>query len=210
MADIQFLPSLGMTGVFTLKTPFNNLVLPNTQYTCTAIESLAGAVAADKDPFATYYEPNGVTEVDFNADLKANVYLITITSGIGEVVVFPSSALVSLPNSDGVIYRNLVLSISLSSISDDTDISVLRSGIEDMILNTMGVKSSTYVTQVGSMTVLTREQSQALEAARQLNIQTRTSPLYDNMQKDLQIASLTQKVGELEAYIARHVSGITI
>lgn len=210
MSDLQFLPSLGMTGTYTLKTPFNNLVLPTTQYTCTAIESLAGALAAGKDPFASYYEPNEVSEADFNADLKANVYLITIASGIGEVVVFPSSALVSLPNSDGVNYRNLVLSISLSSISDDMDVTVLQTTIEDMILNTMGVTSHTYVTQVGSMTVLTREQSQALEAARQLNIQTLTSPLYDNMQKDLQIAALTQKVGELESYIARHVADIII
>lgn len=210
MADIQFLPSLGMSGIFTLKAPYNNLVLPTTQYQCTGIESLAGAVAANKDPFANYYEPNGATEVDFNADLKDNAYLITITSGIGEVVTFPSSALVSLPDADGVIYRNVAMTVSLSSISDDTDLTDLSSQVSDLVLNTLGVKSSVYLTQVGSMTVLTREQSTALESARQLNIATRTSPLYDNMQKDIQIAALQQKVSDLENYIARHDANITI
>lgn len=210
MSSIQFLPSLGMTGLYKLKVPYNALILATTQYTCTGVKSLAGAIAANEDPFTTIYSANGATQADFDADLASGAYIITITSGAGDIVEFPSTALVSVPDTDGVIYRNIVMSISLSALSDETDTTVLEQQVSDLVLNSIGVKSSIYLTQVGAVTVLSRAQSDAIESARLANIATPASALYQNDILTAENAALIQKVHELETFIAQRFADISI
>lgn len=203
-SSIQFLPSIGMTGTYTLKSPFSGLIQVNTQYTCTAIESLSGYIARGNDAYTNIYEANGATETDYESDLEAGAYLVTITSGTGDVVVFPSTSLSTVPDSNGTVYRNQVLALSLSALPDGIDLSSLKTQISDLVLNTLGVSSTIYVASVGSSTVLTTEQSTALEAARAAKMQTHQSPLYRNSVLETQNAALLQKVSELEAYIKKH------
>jgi hypothetical protein len=199
-----------MTGLYTLKTPYSSLILSTTQYTCIAIQSLSGAISSNTDPFTNVYQANGATQSEFDLDLKNDAYLITISSGDGDLVVFPSSALVSVPITDGVIYRNLVLSLSLSAISDEADLTVFQQQMKDLALHSLGINSSVYITQVGAMTVLTRTNSDALEAARLVNAITPESELYNNHVLTQQNTALLQKVASLEAYIAKHFAQISI
>ena len=190
-----------MTGTWTLKPPYNELVMASTQYTCTSIESLAGAIAADRDPYTDVYEVNGASQADFDTDLQNNAYLVTITSGEGDVVVFPNTAIVTTPNVDGVIYRNTAMVVSLSSLPDEFDTSVIEQQVQDLIKNNLGVTSSTYMVQIGGLTVLTREQSQAYEAARAMNIVTLESPLYELTKLRADHESALLRIRLLEQYI---------
>jgi hypothetical protein len=209
MGTIQYLPSLGMTGTYALKNPYNTLIMSTTQYTCVKLQSLSAAVAAKEDPYTNVYLSNGATQADYDADLAAQAYLITIQSGTGDLVVFPSSALVSVPSTEGVICRNLVMSISLSVLPDGTDLSSLTQQIEDLVLNTLGVKSTIYLPQRGAVTILTQDHLSALNSARQVNLQTMESPLYRNMQLEAQNAQLLAKVQTLSDFIATNITKIT-
>lgn len=209
MSTIQYLPSLGMTGTYVLKNPYNALIMSTTQYTCVKLQSLSAAVAAKEDPYTNVYLANGATQADYEADLDSQAYLITIQSGTGDLVVFPSSALVSVPSTEGVVCRNLVMSISLSVLPDGTDLSTLTQQIEDLVLNTLGVKSTIYLTQRGAVTILTQDQLAALNAARQVNLQTMQSPLYRNVQLENQNAELINKLDELSNYIAANITKLT-
>ena len=201
MSELRFLPSIGMTGTWALKPPYNELVMASTQYTCTAIESLAGAIASDRDPYAEVYEVNGADESDFELDLKNNAYLVTITSGEGDVVVFPNTAIVSVPNTDGVIYRNLAVVLSLSSLPDEFDTSTIEQQLRDLVLSKLGVNSSSYVVQIGGLTVLTREQSDAYEQARTANIASLSSPIFELTKLRSDYESALQRIQHLEQFI---------
>lgn len=209
-SSLQFLPSIGMMGLWALKDPYGALVMPTTQYTCVKIQSLGASVNAGEDPLTNVYLISGATQADFDLDVAADAYLITIQSELGDLVVFPNSALISLPNTDGVLYRNLVLSISLSAISDHTDLTTLQQRVSDLVLNSVGVKSTTYITQVGGVSVLSSDQSAAMESARQLNITDAASPLYQLGVVTTQLTQAQQRIAALEHYIAQHYTGIVI
>lgn len=208
--SLQFLPSIGMTGLWALKAPYGELVMATTQYTCVKVQSLGSAVNAGEDPLTNVYLISNATQADFDLDIASGAYLITIQSELGDLVVFPNSALISLPDTDGVLYRNLVMSVSLSAISDNTDLTTLQERVSDLVLNSIGVKSTVYITQVGGVSVLGSNQSAALETARQAHITDASSPLYQLSVVTTQLTQAQQKISELEQYIAQHYTGITI
>lgn len=199
-----------MTGTYELKTPYAQLVMATTEYTCVKLQSLSASVAAKEDPYTNVYLANGATQTDFDADIAAGAYLVTIQSGTGNLVVFPSTALVSVPNTDGKICRNLVMSVSLSVLPDGTDLTGLKQQIEDLVLNTLGVKSSIYVTQRGAVTVLNTAQVTALNAARQMNIRTMSSPLYRNMQLQAQNEALIAQVKAMSDFIVANKAKLAL
>lgn len=199
--SIRFLPSIGMTGTFKLKAPFNQLVMENTQYRCTAIEAIDGLLAKDRSPFDEIYAEVGASESDYLADLEAGAYIVTITSGDGDVIEFPHNALTEMPDSSGIVYRSLVLSMSLSAIKDDFPLDVLTTELKNNILARFGIDSEVYITQVGGLTVLTEEQSESVEAARETRITSPDSPLYQQSVTEQQLAVALLKIQELEAHI---------
>jgi hypothetical protein len=205
-----FLPSLGMKGRWTLNAPYNSLVMATTQYACLSINSVQGAVAQGQNPLKSVYLANGDTEASFNRDLANQDYLITISSGPGDVVTFPRSAMVGLPDSDGQIYRNVMLGISLSAIPDSLNLDSLKQQIQALVLARLGVNSTVYAAQIGATTVLTTEQTAALEAARQARITAPQSLQYQNDQLHAQNAALIEQVAILTAYIEQHFTSVSV
>jgi len=206
MADPIYVPSLGATGLWTLNAPYNSLVLATTQYSCIAVTTVAGAVASGQDPLNTIYLANGDVKATFEQDLANGDYLVTITSGPGDLVTFPRSAMVGQPIADGVLYRNVFLGVSLSVIPDDLDLSSLQQQVSDLVLHNLGVKSSVYLAAVGGTTILSPTQAAALEAARQARIQSPESVTYQNLQLQTQLAAAQARINALSAYIAQHVA----
>lgn len=204
MSSINFLPSLGSTGRWTLTAPYSNLVLATARYECIAIVKLAGAVAQGLDPLTNVYKANNDVETSFNRDLDNDDYLVTIKSGPGDIVTFPRSAMTGLPDAGGVIYRNTMIGISLSSLPDTIDLTTMGAQLQALVLNTLGVRSSVYYTQIGSSTILTDEQSAALEAARETIITSPDSVMWRNAQLQEQNDALIDRLAMLEAFIALH------
>jgi len=204
----QFLPSIGMKGTWSLKSPFDLLVMSTTQYTCVKVESLAASEAAGDDPYTNIYQRNNASQSDYDNDIAANAFLVTLTSDTGDVVVFPNTAIVSIPDTDGVSYRNLVMSVALGPIPDSMDLLNLENEVKTLVLGAVGVKSSVYFTQRGGMTVLTTQQSTSLENYRTSVMNGQQSNAYQLMMANAQITSLQQKIRELESYIKKQV-GIT-
>ena len=197
----QYSPSLNSTGTYNLASPYSSLISPTKLYTCTATQTIKGAVAAGIDVLNTVYLNNGDIETNYNTDLANNVMLITISSGNGDSITFPNSALLAVPNTTGVIYRNLVLSISLSALPDDFDTTGLQTEVSDLIHSLIGVKSKTYVSQIGGSTVFSSGADTAIRASRQRAITRPTSTYYQNQLLQNQISSLLTKIQELENYI---------
>ena len=177
MSDLNFLPSLGLKGLYRLKSPFDTQILNTTQYECTGIKKLAASASAGEDPFGTYYQPVGATQLDYDTDIAADAYLVTITSGEGDEFTFPNTALVSLPIVDGVVYRNMTMVVSLGAIRDGDDLDSLSQDVIAHVLKTTGINTSVYFAQIGPMTVITQDQSTALEKARALKIEDSDSLL---------------------------------
>jgi hypothetical protein len=209
MSDLNFLPSLGLKGLYRLKSPFDTQILPTTQYVCTGVQKLSASAANGDDPFETYYQSIGATQTDYDADISADAYLVTITSGEGEVFTFPNTALISLPIVDGVTYRNMAMVVSLGAVMDDADLDVLSNDIVSHVLKTTGIATSIYLSQIGPMTVVTQEQSDALERARALKIQDSDSLLLKHEKSEQDNARLRALISQYENFMKDNISKLT-
>lgn len=199
----EIIPYVGLTGQFLLKTPYNTLLgfTAGVDYTCTAVTNISGAIAAGEDPLNEIYLFNGDTEASFNIDEAANHCIVTLQSGLGDVVRVPNSALISLPAADGVKYLNIVLGIGLSALPDNFDLETLKTEVSDLVFHRIGVRSSVFGSTVGGVTVITHAQHATINAARLANIISNLSVRTTNTQLAAQNAALLAKVTVLENYI---------
>ena len=197
----QYTPSLNAKGFYQLAAPYAALVSATQQYTCVGVITIQGAIAQGIDVLNTIYIASGDTEANYNSDLQNGVSLITISSGTGSLIQFPNSAMLSVPQITGVIYRNLVLGIALSALPDTMDTSVLQQEVSDLIYSKIGVRSTTFVTTIGAATILTTAQDAAVTAARAAVITNPSSTYYQNQLLITESAALLAKIAALEAYI---------
>jgi hypothetical protein len=202
VSDIaELVPYVGMTGLYTLKAPYTNLITNTVEYTCIAVINISGAIANGEDPLNEIYLFNGDTQVNFDIDEAANHCIVTLQSGLGDLVRVPNSALISLPNSDGIKYLNIILGIALSVLPENTDLTAIKTEISDLVFNTLGVRSTVFGTTVGGNTVVSHATHASIENSRQLNITSKLSARTRNQQLIAQNTALLAKVAVLENYI---------
>ncbi len=198
---LSFLPSLGMTGFYSLRAPYDKLISVSSQYRCEGVRSLSAAVADGQDPLNNVYLANGDTQDNFNLDLQSNVSLITVSAAAGTLLVFPSSALLKVPSGDGVVYRNMVLVAPLSALPEDYNLTELQNEVMQMILAKFGIRAATYITTVGAATVLTNVQHEAVMAARTAQIESSETLVTKNLALTGQLATALEKLALLENYV---------
>jgi hypothetical protein len=209
MSDTRYLPALGMRGKWQLAEPYRDLVVATGIYTCDSIQRLAAAVANNEDPLNNLYLAIGDTEASYRAHLAADDYLITISSPGGDKVTFPRPAMLGLPSSDGVVYQNTVLTMTLGILPVDYDFAAFEDKLKALVLSNLGVRASPYFHTVMAPILLTHQQADTLNAGRQAAITDPTST-QNKLDVALQInESLTTRLALLESYIATHFSEIS-
>lgn len=201
----QYLPSINSTGYYKLAAPYSALISRTTQYTCQGTSTISGLIAQGVDVLNAIYLATGDTKANYLKDLANNISIVTISSGIGSVIKFPSSAMLAIPQTNGIIYRNTVLGIALSATPDYLDLSTLQTEISDMVYNHLGIKSTTFLTTIGSPTVLTVDQDNAVKSARQAAITNPASTYHANQLLMQENAALRARLAQLEEYIVANI-----
>lgn len=196
----SYLPSLGQEGFYSLRSPYSKLINPTVMYKCLGTMSLQGYINQGKNPLQDIYLANGDTEENYNTDIAANASIVTISSGDLQVE-FPNSALLAVPYSDGIVYRNMVLSIALSALPEETDVTTLQDAVSSMVKDRIGVASNTFVTVFGKASILTPEQDAYITAARNKLKQSPSNVYQRVVDLETQNTALLAKIAELENYI---------
>lgn len=203
--SIVLLALAGHDRVYSLAAPYDKLISPSAQYRCEGVRSLSAAVADGQDPLNRVYLANGDSKANYQRDANANVSLVTISTQAGALIVFPSSAMLTVPLADGVVYRNTILAVPLGALPEAQDLSVLQSEVLALVDSKFGVRGAAYVTTIGAATVLTREHHDTVQAARQARITNSLSLIAQNNQLTNDLAAARAKITELETYITAHM-----
>lgn len=201
----EVLPSIGMRGIYTLAEPFNTMINANTEYVCTAVETIASLVSKNIDVKQTIYLDNALDITIYDAAAQANQCIITLQSDSGTQIEFPSAYLLSFPNSNVVRYSTLVAMISLSAIADSVNLNPLLSEISELVLARIGVRNETVLANVGVSYLVSKEKHDLIQAARQGLIQSSGSVFVQLEQAQATIAEQTQKIATLSDYIANRL-----
>ena len=200
----EILPKIGMTGVYTARTPFSNKLNSQVSYSCTDIATIDGLVAQGLDPFTDVYVPVGLTLTDYNVDKDKNHCIVTLQSTQGVVVKIPSSYLVGYPVANGISYARVMLGISLSAIPDTLDLTSLMSGISSLVHDTIGVNSEVKTIVISPKYIISQEDHIALEAARSSKIGASQTDLAKVITLQQQNTDLLLQLSLLQDYVKSH------
>lgn len=196
------IPQLGAAGAYSLLAPFQTDLLEGANYVCVAIRKLKEVVAGGGDPFADFYVPKSIDSSKYQADVAADVCLISLQADDASIVHVPSSYIAAYPDGGGLPYRVMLLSIPLGAVPDSLDLSPLAIKIQDDIKDMIGVTKTVRVISASPMTLVSYEDAASLEAARKANIGSSDTD-YAQLQRALaDLATAHTKIQQLETYIA--------
>lgn len=192
---------IGMTGLYVLAAPFNGLLKAGVAYTCVSIRKFEDLIADGVDPKVTYYLGNGLSQADYDRDYRAGLSILTLQSSDGSVLHVPQYYVVSAPDQGGIPYRVLALGIKLSATPDSMDLSYVKSRIQEVVRDNIGVESEVQELVISSVLHLSQTEHAALEAARQAKITSSMTDYAQLLEVTRQRDAGLRKIQELEAYI---------
>lgn len=211
MADetvVSLIPTLGSKGLFVLKDPFANVLVPKVAYTCQAVRTIRDVISGGEDPFTTYYVPRNISQEKYDLDVKAGVCIVSLQSGVGDWVYVPSTYIASYPDANGVNYVPTVLAFYVGVIPEALDLGPLQDAIGDLIQDTVGISKELQdprVVVVGQVTMVSQEESVSMEASRKENITVSNTERSRRITAETERDTLAQRVLELEQYIAANL-----
>lgn len=192
-------PQIGATGIYELKTPWTTEF--NVIYTCEAIRSFNDCYLQGLDVYSSLYVTNSLDEATYQADVQANVHIVTLTSKLYPTIYVPDSYILSYPDSGYAPYRHIVISATLGLISDQQDLSFLQTQISNLISDLVGVDVPVNINEAPTLSALTEQEIERLETNRLNAIATRDTDYGKLKRAENTIATLQDKVATLENYI---------
>ena len=181
----QLIPYIGMSGTWVLKSPLNVYIHPDAVYTCHAIRSFNELIEQQIDPLNTIYTAIGLTEQDYENGLLTNVVIISLVDGQGNWKYIPSDYIVSFPNSDGKLYIENEINITLDKLPIEVNLDGLRDEITSLIRTRLGIESETSINNSKPLQLVKYEDHDIVEAMR-------LSAISDNYNCNVQIAMLEE------------------
>lgn len=198
---MSLIPPIGTAGIYQLKAPFASHLQPSVSYRCDAVRRVSDMVEAGIDPFAEFYETNGIDESKYNQDLLNNVCIVSLVSAAGHWVYVPSSYILSYPNVNGVPYRVMLLGVELGPIPDYMDLSVVKSSVADVVRDTIGITPQIKEVAISPIQNFSQNDHDVVEANRQAAILS--SPTWKAKYLDIErrFTALQQAYNELAAIV---------
>lgn len=195
------MPKIGAKGIFKLIAPYDQLLVPNTHYSCVAIRGLSDIIGAGGDGYLDYYEKYSITKEQFQTDLNNNVCIITLQDGNGNLVYVPHLYIDGFPEVNGYVYNNIVLAIDIGQIPEYLNLSVIKDKITDVVLENFGINASVKVIVTSNPTIVMNDDHAAIEAARQANIAVQITDHARVLELTAERDLAYSKIQELETYI---------
>lgn len=196
-ALVPMTPPLNAKGVYTVNAPF--ALAPNTLYSCKAIRSYQDLQAAGVDVYSLYYEPNSLTQSDYQSDFAAGANIITLMSDTSVTVRVPDTYIAAFPSMNNVPYAEVIMSLSLGPLPAAINLDFVSQQLADVASNTIGVTPTVSVFLQPVTGVMTQEQSSAAETARQAAITNRTTTYAQLLAAQSALASLQAKYTTLSS-----------
>lgn len=189
-------PAIGMSGVFTLTSPFT--IAQDKVYKVEGHRTFSEIISSGDDPIELVYEPVGLTEEHYQVDAALEGILVLIlVNEEGHRVLVPNKYLVDYPNTALVPHEWVVATTSLGMLPVDFDFQRLRDAIAESVSNYTGVEASVYFVRKKTSTVITEAEAEQLAAIRQAAITYRETSYADKVALQRRVDALQQEINDL-------------
>jgi hypothetical protein len=184
-------PPLLTKGRYTLVAPF--VALPTVLYTCNAIRTFDECLVSGVDVLNGVYIAAGLTKVEYDRDYKAGKKIVTLMSDTETPIYVPDSYIESFPNFDAAPYSHIVCSLDFGALPDFLSLSNLQLEIAALASDVVGKEPVVKIHRAPSTGLVTPEQHEIAEVARQAAISRRTTYRAENIQLRTRITTLEEQ-----------------
>lgn len=195
------LPTIGSSGYFQLRAPFDAIILPNERYTCQAVRRISDYLASNEDPKADIYVANNIAEDEFDADVKIDAYIISLQASTGHWVYVPASYVIAHPVVNGIPYRTMMIGVSLPAFPAARDLTFLTTDIKNLVKDAIGVDAVTKLVETSKVILVTKEKHDLTQANRDAEASGRLTDRSRYMATLADLNRALQKIQVLETYI---------
>lgn len=199
------IPSIGSSGFFELRPPFDQVVLRNEQYTCQGIRKISEYLASNEDVKALVYDANAIDESDYNADAEADMPIVSLQADIGHWVYVPARYIIKYPITNGVPYRTLMIGISLPPMPVERDLTFLTTDLSNLVRDSLGVDVEIKLVETSKIVLVPRTKHNLELSDRYAVSNGRTTDRSRYMSTQVQLDAALAKIAELETYIANNI-----
>ena len=197
----RILPALGSSGTYELLAPFDTKVLAEEIYTCKAIRALSEYISNNQDPKKLVYDYYGLTEVDYEEDIKEDMEIISLQNNDGVWLYVPARFILKYPQVNGIPYHQMALVCKIPAIEVSKDLSFLITDINNLIRDYLGVESRVDAIETSRTIAVTKDLSDQMKIDRALASSGRVTDRARYMKLTQDHAAAFNKIAQLEAYI---------
>lgn len=201
MTRVRMTPPLEVSGRFEARTPFDTVVKLGTFYTCIAVRLFKDCDAQGEDVFAEYYEPVGLTALDYQQDEGVGAAIVTLATPDGDIIYVPDTYIASYPQMGAAKYHHVVLAVSLGPLPETVQLDNLVANLSEMVGDVIGVENKVQIAAAPSTGTISDVEHEALETARLARIQTRTTTRAELLRSQTKIANLEERITVYEAIL---------
>ena len=155
----NYIPFIGTKGRFKFKEPFNHVLNDNAIYTVASIKSFDNIIDSGMDVYEIIYKPVGLTEDVFTKAYTAGkVNVIELVDESGKYFNVPSNYITSVPDINGILYRDKMMVIDLGYLPDNYVFDDVKSAVSELVKLMVGVEAEVKVVDASPTIMLTEEQ----------------------------------------------------
>lgn len=199
------LPTVGSTGYFELRAPFDTKIIVNERHSCQAIRRISDYLANNEDAKQIAYLANGLTAQDYDTAADVNMYIVSLQSDRGHWVYVPADYIVKFPITNGIPYRNITLGVALPPIPVERNISNIETDIIELVKDSLGVTPIIKQVQTSRVILVAKDKHDIQQATRDAVASgrvTNRSRYMDLLQKHQRALD---KIEALELYIKNNM-----
>lgn len=196
---MRMTPPIGISGLFTLRTPFTTA--ENTFYTVTAIRKFSEIISRGQDPVQMVYAPVGLGTEEYSADYHAEAAVICLKSTTGELIYVPDTYIESYPDQGGVPYSRMILSASLGMFPEFRSVDDIKQAVISALEAKTGITPEVFVSRAPTTNYVSDEQHESLTQARLNAITTNETDAAKIIRLNDQVQTLQNKINELNLVI---------
>ena len=189
-------PPLRAKGLYEVRVPFS--VLSGAVYECIALRSFDDFTERGENVFQRFYQSVGLTSSDYERDRAENAHIVTLQSATSSLVFVPDTYIEKMPDLSGVEYKRVVVSALLGPLPDTVDLTHLKASIAGLVSDITGVESEVLEHVVPYSGIITSDQHETLEIARQAAINNRTTDRARLLEQQEIIDAQRIRIQELE------------
>ncbi len=197
----MIIPPINTKGLFTVQSPFEQMISDKQEYVVTAIRSLSELLESNEKPIENIYAPVGLTEVEYTSDLNSNIPIIILLSSSSKYIYVPANRILTVPNISGFRYQEKVLGINLGSIPTNLYLTDLINELKATVTENIGINTDVKIIDSSAVILIDEVDHLTFTAKRESRIANELSykTLYE--QQLILINKLRDQISELECYI---------